>query len=49
MLNQNLFDLFPLAGSADKLIPTDCHEGKHRKPYPIVGRHVLGKKRSPHL
>lgn len=49
MLHQNVFDPVLLVGSADKLIPSDCHEGKHHKPYPIVGRHVLGKKRSPHL
>ena len=49
MLHQNVFDPILLVGSADKLIPSDCHEGKHHKPYPIVGRHVLGKKRSPHL
>lgn len=42
------FDLIPLVGSADKLISSDYHEDKHPKPYPIVGRHFLGKK-SPHL
>lgn len=44
--NQNLFDLIYLVGSIDKLIPSDFHEGKHHKPYPIVGRNVLGKERS---
>lgn len=48
MLYQNLFDLIPLVGSADRLISSDYHEDKHPKPYPIVGRHFLGKK-SPHL
>lgn len=31
MLYQNLFDLIPLVGSADKLISSDYHEDKHHK------------------
>lgn len=44
MLHQNLFDPVPLVGLADQLIPSDCHEDKYHKPYPIVGRHFLAGK-----
>lgn len=49
MLHQNLFDPIPLVGSADKLMTNDCHEDNHHKPYPIVARHVLGKKKKAHI